>query len=170
MARISNTSSYPIIAPDGADYFILTDAENLNATKNCSISNLQSYLGVDTIKLTVAISPANLQVLLTPYTILASPSEGYAYDITNVSVFMDFNATAFDFSVDANLKIGTYVAGVIPVASLNSAADTVYKIQPVSGTLPSNTSITLSGGNATIGDGTLYVNITYRKLKLDSTF
>ena len=28
MARISNTSSYPIIAPDGADYFILTDAEN----------------------------------------------------------------------------------------------------------------------------------------------
>ena len=27
MARISNTSSYPIITPDGADYFILTDAE-----------------------------------------------------------------------------------------------------------------------------------------------
>ena len=34
MARISNTSSYPIIVPDGADYFILTDAENSNATKN----------------------------------------------------------------------------------------------------------------------------------------
>ncbi len=25
MARISNTSSYPIIAPEGADYFILTE-------------------------------------------------------------------------------------------------------------------------------------------------
>ena len=73
MARISNTSSYPIITPDGADYFILTDAENDNATKNCSISNLQSYLGVDTVKVSVAISPANLQVLSTPYTIIASP-------------------------------------------------------------------------------------------------
>ena len=170
MARISNTSSYPIITPDGADYFILTDAENDNATKNCSISNLQAYLGVDTVKLTVAISSANLQVLSTPYTILATPGAGYAYDITNVSVFMDFNTTAFDFAAVASLKIGAYVAGEIPIASLNSAADTVYKIQPVSGTLPANTAITLSGGDATVGDGILYVNITYRKLKLDSTF
>tara|TARA_B110000971_G_scaffold96793_1_gene99598 strand:+ start:534 stop:1046 length:513 start_codon:yes stop_codon:yes gene_type:complete len=170
MARISNTSSYPIIAPEGADYFILTDAENDNATKNCSISNLQAYLGVDTVKLTVAISSANLQVLSTPYTILAAPGAGYAYDITNVSIFMDFNTTAFDFATVAILKIGTYVAGTMPVASLNSATDTVYKIQPVSGTLPADTAITLSGGNATVGDGTLYVNITYRKLKLDSTF
>jgi len=170
MARISNTSSYPIIAPEGADYFILTDAENDNATKNCSISNLQAYLGVDTVKLTVAISSANLQVLSTPYTILATPGAGYAYDITNVSIFMDFNTTAFDFATVASLKIGTYIAGTMPVASLNSATDTVYKIQPVSGTLPADTPITLSGGNATVGDGTLYVNITYRKLKLDSTF
>jgi len=170
MARISNTSSYPIIAPDGADYFILTDAENDNATKNCSISNLQAYLGVDTVKLTVAISSANLKVLSTPYTILATPGVGYAYDITNVSIFMDFNTAVFDFATVASLKIGAYVAGTMPVASLNSATDTVYKIQPVSGTLPADTAITLSGGDATVGDGTLYVNITYRKLKLDSTF
>ena len=83
---------------------------------------------------------------------------------------MDFNTTAFNFSAVASLKIGAYIAGEIPVASLNSAADTVYKIQPVSGTLPADTAITLSGGDATLGDGTLYVNITYRKLKLDSTF
>lgn len=170
MARISNTSSYPIITPDGADYFILTDAENDNATKNCSITNLQNYLGVDTVKITVAISPANLQILSTPNRIIASPGAGYTYDITNVSVFMDFNTTAFNFAAVASLKIGSYIAGEIPVASLNSASDTVYKIQPVSGTLPADTAITLSGGDATLGDGTLYVNITYRKLKLDSTF
>jgi len=170
MARISNTSSYPIITPDGADYFILTDAENDNATKNCSISNLQSYLGVDTVKVSVAISSANLQVLSTPYTIIASPGEGYTYDITNVSVFMDFNTTVFDFSSDASLKIGSYVAGTIPQSILNSTSDVVYKIQSVSGILAADTPITLSGGNATTGDGTLYINITYRKLKLDSTF
>ena len=50
MAKISNTSAYPNISNiDAADYLIITDAENNLMTKTCTISQLQSNFGVDTL-------------------------------------------------------------------------------------------------------------------------
>ena len=50
MAKISNISAYPNISNiDAADYLIITDAENNLMTKTCTISQLQSNFGVDTL-------------------------------------------------------------------------------------------------------------------------
>jgi hypothetical protein len=173
MAQISNLSSYPIIAPDQDDYFILTDAENNKATKNCSIKNLQTFLGVDTTMVSVSVSAANLKVLgNAAYTLLVAPGVGYAYDVTNLTVFLDAGSQVFDFSSNTVIEQGSgNNFGVLSSAQLNSATDVAYKLNPPSTlVLTENTAISLNGGNATTGDGTLYVNIIYRKVKLDSTF
>ena len=50
MAKISNISAYPNISNiDAADYLIITDAENNLMTKTCTIAQLQSNFGVDTL-------------------------------------------------------------------------------------------------------------------------
>ena len=50
MAKISNIAAYPNISNiDAADYLIITDAENNLMTKTCTISQLQSNFGVDTL-------------------------------------------------------------------------------------------------------------------------
>ena len=58
------------------------------------------------------------------------------------------------------------------LALLNSATKKVYKSDPSPAEfIPVNEGIVLGGlANPTQGDGTLYINITYRKLKLDTTF
>ena len=57
---------------------------------------------------------------------------------------------------------------------MNSATDYVASVYTGGGAsqIPINTAVVLSkaGSNPTQGNGTLYVNITYRKLKLNSTF
>ena len=60
MAKISNISAYPNISNiDAADYLIITDAENNLMTKTCTISQLQSNFGVDTLVAQVRRSPAS---------------------------------------------------------------------------------------------------------------
>ena len=57
---------------------------------------------------------------------------------------------------------------------MNSTTDYVASVYTGGGAsqIPINTAVVLSkgGSNPTQGNGTLYVNITYRKLKLNSTF
>jgi hypothetical protein len=69
--------------------------------------------------------------------------------------------------------MGSVSLNDIPLTTINSSTDVVEVIY-TGGTnqLPTNTSVVLSntGSNPTQGNGTLYVNISYRKLKLNSTF
>ena len=44
MAKISDTTSYPNIAPVGDDYLILTDKDSSLATKTVLVSALATYL------------------------------------------------------------------------------------------------------------------------------
>lgn len=45
MAKIANQTAYPIITPTIRDYFIVTDVEDNNNTKNVSIGSLQGFMG-----------------------------------------------------------------------------------------------------------------------------
>ena len=45
MAKIANQTAYPIITPTTRDYFIVTDVEDNNNTKNVSIGSLQGFMG-----------------------------------------------------------------------------------------------------------------------------
>ena len=99
----------------------------------------------------------------------------YVYDIQRILVFMDPGSTVYDFATDTpSFDMGSIAAGDISLATMNSATDYVASVYTGGGAsqIPINTAVVLSkaGSNPTQGNGTLYVNISYRKLKLNSTF
>ncbi len=177
MARISNTSVYPNINPVLSDYFVLTDANDDLSTKTCTLESLQQLYNVDVVSKSITVSPLYLNVLATQdFEILPAPGSAYVYDIQRILVFMDPGSTEYDFAGDQpRFDMGSLAAGLIPLTTINSTTDSVAFVPyPTSGTLqiPTNTAVVLSkaGSNPTQGNGTLYVNISYRKLKLNSTF
>ena len=48
MAKIANQTAYPLITPTVRDYFIVTDVEDNNNTKNVSIGFFARFYGVST--------------------------------------------------------------------------------------------------------------------------
>ena len=177
MAKISNTSVYPNINPVLSDYFVLTDANTDLATKTCTLDSVQTLFGLGTTNVSVTVSSVYLNVLATQdFEILPAPGSAYVYDIQKIIVFMDPGSTEYDFVTHLpSFDTGALALGNITVATMNSTVDYIFEAY-AGGTgehqLPINTSVVLSktGSNPTQGNGTLYVNITYRKLKLDSTF
>ena len=61
MAKISNTTVYPNILPTPNDFVILTDVDDKDATKTCTIGQVGQALGISVA-----------QVTLTPFEILNS--------------------------------------------------------------------------------------------------
>jgi hypothetical protein len=121
---------------------------------------------------TIAISSTYLKVIAAqPYTLLAAPGSGYVYDVQNIVSFMLPGGEAFNFVNTLNITQGT-IQEPLPLLLLNATTKKVYKNDPSPAEfIPENTGLVLGGlASPTEGNGTLYINITYRKLKLDSTF
>ena len=172
MARISNTTAYSSIIPTLPDYFVLTDAENNLNTKTCTLENLQTLFGLNTTSVTIAIPETYLKVIAAqPYTLLAPPGDGYVYDVSEIVSLMIPGSTPYNFVNTLNITQGT-IQEPLDINLLNAASKKVYKNDPSPAEfLPENAGITLGGlASPSAGNGTLYINITYRKLKLDSTF
>ena len=172
MARISNTTAYSSIIPTLPDYFVLTDAENNLNTKTCTLENLQTLFGLSVTTVTVAIPPEFLKVIgPQPYTLLAPPGDGYVYDVSEIVSFMSAGSIPYDFPNTLSIVQGT-IQEPLPLLLLNAASKKVYKNDPSPAEfITENAGITLGGlASPSEGNGTLYINITYRKLKLDSTF
>lgn len=172
MARISNTTAYSSIIPTLSDYFVLTDSENNLNTKTCTLENLQTLYNLSVSNVTIAISSTYLKVIAAqPYTLLAAPGSGYVYDVQNIVSFMLPGGKPFNFVNTLNITQGT-IQEPLPLLLLNATTKKVYKNDPSPAEfIPENTGLVLGGiASPTEGNGTLYINITYRKLKLDSTF
>jgi hypothetical protein len=172
MARISNTTAYSSIIPALSDYFVLTDSENNLNTKTCTLENLQTLYGLSETVITVAVSSTYLKVIAAqPYTLLAPPGDGYVYNVSGIVSFMLPGGEAFDFVNTLNITQGT-ITEALPLLLLTATTKKVYKSDPSpSEFIPENAGLILNGiSSPTKGTGTLYINITYRKLKLDSTF
>tara|TARA_R100000900_G_scaffold20291_4_gene16647 strand:+ start:22416 stop:22934 length:519 start_codon:yes stop_codon:yes gene_type:complete len=172
MARISNTTAYSSIIPSLSDYFVLTDAENNLNTKTCTLENLQTLYGLNVTSVTVAVPSSYLRVIGTQqFTLLPAPGSEYVYDVSEIVSYMSPGGVTYDFVNTINITQGT-IQEPLPLALLNSATKKVYKSDPSPAEfIPVNEGIVLGGlANPTQGDGTLYINITYRKLKLDTTF
>jgi hypothetical protein len=175
MSRISNTTAYPNITPTVSDYFVLTDAENNLSTKTCTIEELQTLFGLSSVSTTIAVSSIYLKALGTQsFTLLPAPGDGFVYVVSEIVSFMNPGNIVFDFPGSVNIVQGS-ITEPIPNTLLNSTTQKVYKNDPSPAEfIPSNTGIVLqaiagpSAGNT--GNGILYVNITYRKLKLATSF
>ena len=172
MARISNTTAYSSIIPSLSDYFVLTDAENNLNTKTCTLENLQTLYGLNVTSVTVAVPSSYLRVIGTQqFILLPAPGSEYVYDVSEIVSYMSPGGVTYDFVNTINITQGT-IQEPLPLTLLNSATKKVYKSDPSPAEfIPVNEGIVLGGlANPTQGDGTLYINITYRKLKLDTTF
>ena len=172
MAKIENTTVYPIKAtPSVNDYFIITDVDDDNATKNCKISSLSSSINIYEAIVTVP-SPNILNIATSMFTLIPAVSGKYIVPI-NVVAKLDFGTVAYDFPFAAAIRITTSSAGINSFSGLlgqdfNTASDLTMSplsITETRGFLP-NENLVLWGvnafSNATQGDGTLKINIQYR--------
>ena len=93
------------------------------------------------------------------------------YDVSSIVSLMIPGSTPYTFANTLNVTQGN-IQEPLSVDSLNAATKKVYKNDPSPAEfLPENAGITLGGlASPSAGNGTLYIKITYRKLKLDSTF
>ena len=172
MAKIENTTVYPIKAtPSVNDYFIITDVDDDNATKNCKISSLSSSINIYEAIVTVP-SPNILNIATSMFTLIPAVSGKYIVPI-NVVAKLDFGTIAYNFGAGDSIRITTSSAGVNSFSGflgqdLNTASDLTMTSSGISitkGFLP-NENLVLWGvnafSNATQGDGTLKINIQYR--------
>lgn len=177
MAKISNTSAYPTISNlDPADYLIITDAENNLMTKTCTISQLQSTFGIDTLVAHVEVPAYNLQNITKEYTIIAAQGANKVIDVIDIAVYGQFASAAYNFGNDLEFGCNSTVYASLSNLTANSAANYSGKLIIGGGSgnslaLSANEPLILeSSTKPTQGDGTLFVNVFYRVLTLGTTF
>ena len=175
MAKISNTVAYPGISDlKGADYLVITDADNNLMTKTVTIDQVQALFGIDTLIAKVTINSAALIPLATtPVTLIPAPGANKVIDIISISQYLDAGSQQFNFGNNLEVKIGATGFGTLSLQSANFATDLVSKIETGATTkvIEQNTAVTLtSSTDATQGNGTMYFNIFYRVLNVGSSF
>ncbi len=177
MARISNTSAYPNIGnPVASDYLILTDKSDNLVTKTATLGDVQKLFGLDTLVAHVTVNSASLLTLgTTSVTLISAPGAGKVIDMISIAAFSDFNTVAYDFGNNLEVKIGSVVFGSLTATETNTGSDVVCKMDGAGAgaakIIASNTAVTLeTASNPTQGSGTMYFNIFYRVLNVDSSF
>jgi len=177
MAKISNIAAYPNISNiDAADYLIITDAENNLMTKTCTISQLQSNFGVDTLVANMEVTAAGMQSLATGFKIIEAQGANKVIDVISIAVYGQFGSAAYDFSDDLEFTCDSTVNATLDNVIANGSADYSYKLivghlSGFSFNLSANQPLSLfSSSNPTQGDGKLFVNVFYRVLTLGPAF
>ena len=177
MAKISNISAYPNISNiDAADYLIITDAENNLMTKTCTIAQLQSNFGIDTLVAQVEVPAYNLQNITKEYTIIAAQGANKVIDVIDIAVYGQFGSAAYNFGNDLEFACNSTVYASLAAVTANGSADYSQKLilggwSGNSLALSANQPLILeSSTKPTQGDGTLFVNVFYRVLTLGTTF
>jgi len=184
MAKISDTSAYPSIATlDPADYLIITDAENKLMTKTCTIQQLQGEFGIDTKVAHIEVTSAQLLAIHNTPKELISVGTDEVVDLMSVMAYTKVGTTNYNFQDD--FQIGN--VNPDPVYSfnvfctwtatyLNVTEDRVWKNRIMNSnsiiSSPGNNFVLRTNGSnpATQGDGSLFLNIYYRVLKVGTTF
>jgi len=175
MARISNTSAYPnIVTPITSDYLILTDESDNLMTKTCTLGDVQTLFGIDTLVAKVTLNSASILTLgNTAATLIPAPGTGKVIDIISISHYLDAGSVAYNFGSSLEVKIGATAFGTLSQQSANFATDLVSKIETGNTTkvIDQNTAVTFeANANPTQGNGVMYFNIFYRVLNVGSSF
>ena len=174
MAKIENTTVYPIKAtPSTNDYFIITDVEDNNATKNCKISSVSSSINL--YETTVTVPAANVQNIATSMFTLIPAVAGKLIVPISIVGKLDFGTVAYDFGVSDQIAITTASAGTNGFGYfmgqyVNFSSD--LNMSTLMTNFPkgfvANENLVLWGNNGfsnpSQGDGTLIINIQYRLL------
>lgn len=177
MAKIENTTVYPIkTPPSNDDYFVITDVEDSNATKNCKIGDISGSINI--FETQVTVPSANLLLIATNmFTLITGVPGKYIAPISIVAK-LNFGTAVYDFGASDDIWLTTSNAGVSGCASilgavLNKGVDTTTIGTGKglgAGGFAAGESLVLWGAggfaNATQGDGTLTLSIQYRLVEI----
>ena len=170
MAKISNTSAYPNITPDGEDYLILTDKENALATKTATLNNIASFFAATSLQsTTVALTTTQLLNLFSsPVTLIAAQGANNYIQVIKATLFMTSGSTVFNFNTGgAEIVMETSTndagswAGTRWNFSTNSASGATIVDSVI---LNANEALKIKAltQNPTQGNGTAVINLLYR--------
>ena len=184
--------TYPSATPKATDKLIGTVTEDNNAvnvvkgnpTRSFTISALQSLFNEDVVSSTIKVPSASLLAIdntgSTSVTLLTAPAAGTAYDIQQLTAYMNVGSSAYLSGAALHIK-GPWSATtvVVPQAFINTSTvtgDSLYKIAELNNlagyTMAQATALTLNSGSGTkftTGNGILYINITYKIINTTAT-
>ena len=171
MAKISNTTVYPNIIPTANDFVVLTDVSDSDATKTCTVNDLQDYFGTKTLVTTLTSSQI-LNLNVTPVVLLTCKVGEYI-DVLSTQWILNFNKNAYVggttillsnngdvLSFQSTLAAGAarYNAAVDAAGRLGNAGDNFN--YPIAA---GGNSLTVQAATApTLGDSPITLNIQYR--------
>jgi len=177
MAKIANQTAYPIITPTTADYFIVTDVEDNNNTKNVSIGSLQGFMGSQP-PAEITLTGVQIQELQgAPVVInIDNPTNSLVVPVS-CAFYYTATAEAFNFAAATKIKIAnenysglastyfefdaTYLNTV--VSSLICPVNTWGTISQTFPLATPGTDLVVFADNvSTQGTGTLKISIQYR--------
>jgi len=173
MAKIENTNVYPIKnPPSNDDYFIITDVEDNNATKNCKIGDVSGSINL--YEKRVTIPSANLLLIATNmFTLIPAVAGKYIVPIS-ILAKLNVGTTQYDFGNSDSIRITTPGAGANGYARiLGGTLNALVDITTAgtgdgmgNGGFVPNENLVLWGANQfsnpTQGDSTLTLSIQYR--------
>jgi|TARA_R110000787_G_scaffold43190_2_gene106104 hypothetical protein len=173
MSKISNQAAYPaLLQPTLDDYLVITDYDNKLRTKTVNLSTVKNLFDVSYSDVTIGISSAELKALLaTPKTLIAAPGVGKVLEVFSIFAYMDVGVTAYDFADPVQVKMGVSVWADIPTSTvMNSAVDASAHFSKTFLSCPENTAIVFQaqGQNATVGTGTMKINLRFRTIDLQT--
>lgn len=177
MAKIENTTVYPIkTPPSNDDYFVITDVEDSNATKNCKIGDISGSINI--FETQVTVPSANILLIATNmFTLITGVPGKYIVPIS-ILAKLNYGTVAYDFGISDNIWLTTSNAGSNGCASIlgstlnNSADNTTIGTGKglANGGFVAGESLVLWGAggfsNPTQGDGTLTLSIQYRLVQI----
>tara|TARA_R100000655_G_scaffold53926_2_gene91919 strand:+ start:10227 stop:10793 length:567 start_codon:yes stop_codon:yes gene_type:complete len=154
MAKISSYSQ--ITTPTNSDLLLGTDVGNDNKTKNFSIADVGTALGLP-LRATITLTSAQLLTLKSQFVTIL-PSVGIGKFISLESVYASLNAglTNYDFTQDIGLAVGSssvYAERSFTLVKelANSVPTVKRKLEPVY-LIPA-----VSGGQALQEDGGIFI-------------
>jgi hypothetical protein len=96
MSKISNTTAYPIITPTANDYVILTDVNDNNATKTCTVDSLKGSLTGGEQTITKTFTSAEILTSGTLPIKVLECSVGEFIIVNWALLVLDFNSVAYN--------------------------------------------------------------------------
>lgn len=177
MAKISNTTAYPKILPTPNDFVVLTDVDDKDATKTCTIEGVGQALGISVAQITltpfdilnsftnpVVLVPAQgLNKYIIPFGVavvrnLADAAVPLAYSFGGVNPRIRYDSTFFmdiPFGIFAQTSPYTgYGQTTFPIVGAGNIDDN----QPLL--------FMATGANPTTGNSNVVISIQYRIVEI----
>tara|TARA_R110000824_G_scaffold122165_1_gene278927 strand:+ start:396 stop:941 length:546 start_codon:yes stop_codon:yes gene_type:complete len=179
MAKISNTTVYPSIIPTGRDYFVLTDFEDNNQTKTCTMTDLKTFVGGGAQTLVKTLTSAEILTLNTVPIVLLTTLAGEYIQVISAAFLYNFNTITYASTspvMALYVNNGPQYSFSMDPASITAAASNAGTFWNNADKIGVSQSYTNAGGgdslnfrtsssDPTLGNGTLSLSIQYRIVK-----